>query len=487
MTGRNTYLKNFLWRTAEHVGARGVSFLVSIVLARLLMPTDYGEIAIVLVLINLLSIFVDSGFGAALIQKKDADEIDFSSVFYFNLVICIVLYLALFILAPAIAKAYKMEHLTSVIRVQSLLLVISGVKSIQTAYVARHMVFKRFFFATLGGTIGAALIGILMAYKGFGVWALVAQSLFNNCLDTIILWFTVKWRPTASFSLKRLRDLFSYGGKLLLGTMLDKVYWEARQLIIGGVYTTADLAFFNRGALFPNEVEHTITGGLGDILFPAMSKIQHDPEQVKKWVKQVNLTHSYFLLPFMFGLAAIAESLTVVLFTEKWLPSVPYLRMFCMMYLFSSISLTNTNAAKALGHSEVWMRINFLRAPIHLMGLLLTIRWGVMAVAISSVCTTLIGELICAWSSEKLIDYSLLMQIRDILPHIAMSALMALCVWSISLLGWSAPLTLIVQIAVGMLIYWGLSALFRVKTYHYVLSNIKTIIKSKKEKKHGSL
>ena len=244
-------VSNFIWRFAERCGAQLVSFVVSIVLARILAPEDYGTIALVTVFTAILQVFVDSGLGTALIQKKDADDLDFSSVFYFNFSICLVLYAVMFIVAPYIAIFYEDMTLTSVIRVLSLTIVISGVKGIQQAYVSRNMLFKRFFFSTIGGTIFSAFLGIGLAFSGCGVWALVAQQLSNTMIDTLILWITVKWKPKKEFSWKRLRTLFSYGWKLLVSSLLDTVYNNLRNLIIGKMYSSADLAYYNQGDKFP--------------------------------------------------------------------------------------------------------------------------------------------------------------------------------------------------------------------------------------------
>ena len=229
----NKLASNFIWRLAERCGAQLVTFIVSIVLARILTPEDYGTIALVTVFTTILQVFVDSGLGTALIQKKDADDLDFSSVFFFNFAMCLILYLGMFIVAPYIALFYNNASLTPVVRVISLTIVISGVKGIQQAYVSRHMMFKRFFFSTIGGTIISALLGITLAYAGFGVWALVAQQLSNTAIDTLILWLTVKWRPKLMFSWTRLRGLLKFGWKLLVSALLDTCYNNLRHLIIG--------------------------------------------------------------------------------------------------------------------------------------------------------------------------------------------------------------------------------------------------------------
>ena len=255
-------ITNMIWRFAERCGAQGVAFIVSLVLARILEPRMYGIIALVTVFTSILSVFIDSGFGNALIQKKDADDIDFSSVFFFNITICSILYMIMFISAPYIALFYKDNQLTPVIRVLSLTLIISGVKNIQQAYVSKTMQFKRFFFSTLGGTLGAAVLGIVLAYKGYGVWALVAQHLFNSTIDTIILWITVKWRPKVVFSWHRLKALLSYGWKFLASSLINTIYQKIRSLIVGRHYSSADLAFLNKGDQFPSLLINNINSSI---------------------------------------------------------------------------------------------------------------------------------------------------------------------------------------------------------------------------------
>ena len=281
-----TVISNLVWRFAERCGAQLVSFIVSIVLARILAPEDYGTIALVTVFTAILQVFVDSGIGTALIQKKDADEIDFSSVFYFNFVVCLILYLGMFSAAPFIADFYGDVTLVPVIRILSLTIVISGVKGIQQAYVSRNMLFKRFFFSTIGGTIFSAVLGIAMAYAGFGIWALVAQQLSNTFIDTLILWITVRWRPTKSFSWTRLKYLLSFGWKLLVSSLLDTAYNNLRNLIIGKMYSSSDLAFYNQGDKFPKVIVTNINASIDSVLLPTMSSAQDDKERVKQMTRR---------------------------------------------------------------------------------------------------------------------------------------------------------------------------------------------------------
>ena len=265
---------NLLWRFAERSGAQIVKFCVELILARILLPDDYGLIALVTVFITISNVFVDSGLGNALIQKKDADQTDFSTVFFFNLVWCLVLYGLIFFLAPFISGFFSLPEFATVLRVLGLQIIVSGVKNIQQAYVSKNFMFKKFFFATLGGTLGAAVLGIWMAYHGFGVWALVTQQLFNVIVDTIILWITVKWRPTREFSWNRFKVLFSYGWKLLASSLLEAIYNNIRQLIIGRVYSSGDLAYYNRGRQFPDFIISNVNSSIDSVLLPTLASVQ---------------------------------------------------------------------------------------------------------------------------------------------------------------------------------------------------------------------
>ena len=470
-------LPNFFWRLAERFGAQGVALVVSIILARLLVPEVYGTIALVTVFTQILNVFVDSGFGNALIQKKDADDLDFSTVFYFNIAVCLLLYVGVFLAAPWIAKFYNDLALTPVVRVLSLTLIISGVKNVQQAYVSRTMQFKRFFFATLGGTIGAAVIGIAMAYFGFGVWALVAQQIFNATVDTLILWITVKWRPKWMFSWQRLKGLFSFGWKLLASSLLDTVYSDLRQLIIGKLYTSSDLAQYNRGKQLPDLLVNNIDTSINSVLLPAMSQVQDDSARVKSMTRRAMKTSTYVIAPIMMGLAFTAEFVIRLLLTEKWMPCVPFLRIFCITYLFYPVHTANLNAIKAMGRSDLFLKLEIVKKMVGLIVLLSTMWFGVMAMAYSLLFTSITSQIINSWPNQKLLDYSYPEQIRDILPGILLAVLMGCCVYPIQWLGLPDVVTLLIQVPLGAVIYIGVSAVLCLDSYKYVMKEIQPYLK----------
>lgn len=472
---------NLIWRFAERCGAQGVSFIVSIILARILDPKDYGLIALVTVFTTILNVFVDSGMANALIQKKDADDVDFSSVFYFNFAVCILLYGVMYIASPWVAAFYQKTELTAIVRVLSLTLVISGVKNVQQAYVSRNMLFKNFFYSTLGGTIFSAILGIALAYKGYGVWALVAQQLANACMDTVILWITVKWRPKLVFSWTRLKGLLSFGWKLLVSSLIDTVYNNLRQLIIGKMYTSSDLAYYNKGKQFPNMIVTNINSSIDSILLPTMSKVQDSRQQVKNMTRRAIKTSTYIMAPLMMGLAFSAPSVVELLLTDKWLPCVPYMRIFCITFMFYPIHTANLNAIKAMGRSDLFLKLEIAKKVVGMVLLISTMWFGVMVMAYSLLISSLLSQIINTWPNRKLLNYGYMEQLKDILPGILLAVMMGICISFVELLGVSALPTLIIQIIVGAIIYISISAIMKMESFMYLREILQGFVK-KKEK-----
>ena len=417
-----------------------------------------------------------------MIQKKDADDTDFSTVFYFNVAVCCVLYMGMYFAAPFIAGFYGNPQLTAVVRVLSLTLVVSGVKNVQQAYVSRNMLFKRFFFATLGGTAGAAAIGIVMAYMGFGVWALVVQQLFNATVDTLILWITVRWRPRKLFSLQRLKGLFSYGWKLLLSSLLDTGYSNISQLIIGKRYSSADLAYYNRGRQFPNFIVSNINSSIDSVLFPVMSDAQDNPEDVKQMTRRAIKTSVYIMAPLMIGLAFTADTVVRLVLTDKWMECVPFLRIFCVTFLFWPIHTANLNAIKAMGRSDMFLKLEVIKKIMGMLLLLSTMWFGVMAMAYSMLVSSVLSQIINSWPNRKLLRYSYISQLKDIMPSILIAVFMGICVLCVSLLPLSAFFTLFIQVVLGAGIYIGMSAVLKIDSFLYLWNLLRRFIVSPSSK-----
>lgn len=470
---KNSIFKGLIWRFAERCGAQGVSLIVSIILARLISPEEYGTLALLTVFTTILQVFVDSGLGNALIQKKQVDNIDFSTVFYFNMAICLSLYFAVYVSAPYIANFYNDTSLTKIIRVISLIVVISGLKNVQQAFVCRHMMFKRFFFSTLGGTISSAIIGIVMAYYGYGIWALVFQQLSNMLIDTIILWFTVQWRPQLTFSLKKLVKLLAFGWKLLLSSLLDTGYNQLRSLVIGKVYSSSDLAFYNKGQQFPQLIVNNINTSISSVLFPAISKCQDDFFMVKNMTRKAIKISSYIMWPLMIGLIIIAKPLTILLLTEKWLPSVVFLQIACLSYAFWPIHTANLEALKAIGRSDIFLRLEIVKKSIGILLLIISMNYGVKAIALSLFISSLVACLINSYPNELLLNYGYKDQFKDILPSFLLSCIMGIMIYPVSFFVKNNLLLLTVQVILGGLIYILLSRLFKIDSFTYLISFLK--------------
>ena len=469
---KQTVFSNLIWRFMERCGAQVVAFVVSIVLARLLDPALYGRIALVTVITSILNVFVDSGMANALIQKKDTDDLDYSSVFYFNVAFCLVLYLGLFLAAPLLSRFYHDSSLVPVFRVLGLTIVISGVKNVQQAYVAKTLQFRRFFFSTLGGTVLSAIVGITMAYRGFGIWALVTQQVLNAAVNTAILWLTVGWKPRRIFSLERLKGLVSYGWKILVSGLLDTVYLKLYQLVVGLRYTEADLAFYNKADQMPLLLVENINNSIDSVLLPVLSAEQDSRESVRAMTQRAIKTSTYIMMPLMAGLAVCAQPLIRLLLTEKWLPCVPYMRIFCIVYAFYPLHTANLSAIKALGRSDIFLKLEVLKELVSIVLLLVTMRYGVYAIALGLLVSSVASQLINSWPNRKMLGYTYPQQLRDMAPAILLSLLMAACVWPIQRLGLSDFVTLLIQVPLGVAVYAGVSAALKLESFRFLLEVI---------------
>lgn len=469
----NSTIANFIWRFTERTAAQLVKFVVSIILARILSPEYYGTIALVTVFTTILQVFVDSGLGTALIQKKDADDLDFSSVFFFNMFMCVVLYIVMYIASPYIAAFYNDKGLTPIIRFISLTIIISGVKGIQQAYVSRNMLFKRFFFSTIGGTIASAIIGIILAYRGYGVWALAIQQVSNTAIDTLILWLTVKWKPKFMFSFQRLKRLLRFGWKLLVSALLDTIYGNLRNLIIGKKYTSADLAYFDQGDKLPKAIVTNINVSIDSVLLPTMSKMQDKTEAVRTLTRRAIRISVYIVAPLMIGFACCADSLVRLVLTDKWLPCVPFIRILSVSYLFWPIHTANLNAIKAVGRSDIFLKLEVIKKAVGLALLLSTMWFGVKIMAYGLIVECLLGLIVNTWPNKKLLHYGYIDQMRDIAPSVLLSMAMGVAVYCVGLISMPEIVKVVAQITLGIVIYVAGSGIFRMKEFEYLIKKLR--------------
>lgn len=470
-----TLLKNMSWKFAERITAQLVTFVVSIILARLLEPSDYGVVSLVMVFITIANVFVSDGLGSALIQKKDADSLDFSSALYFNIGFSIVLYVLIFFLAPVITNFFgkNYEILTNILRVLGLRIIVAAINSIQQAYVSRKMLFEKFFWATLFGTLASAFVGVWMAYHGYGAWALVGQYLTNTIVDTLVLAIVLHKKPIFAFSYKRIKKLFNYGIKVLGSGLLIAIYTKIRSFIIGKIYKTSDLAFYNRADQFPSLFVGNVVTSISAVLFPEMASIQENIEKVKAVMKRSIRFTAYMMCPLLFGLAAIADNLVIVLLTDKWLPCVPYLRILCVSYLWYPIHSTNLQSIKAIGRSDIALKTEVIKKAIETITLLCVMFINVKAIVISMAVNSTIFMFVNAYPNQKYIGYSIIEQLNDIVEPLLMSMFMFVIVYALNYLQINSVLLMGIQIIVGAGIYVCISMLKKNREFYEILSLIK--------------
>lgn len=473
--GKKSVITNLIWRFAERIGSKIISVVIQLVLARLLSPEVFGTVAIVLVITNILQVFIESGFGTALIQKKEVDNIDYSSVFFFNIFACIILYVLLFFLAPIISSLYNNE-LTNIVRVVGLILIISGIRNIQQAYISRNMLFKRFFFATLIGTIIGGISGIVLALKGYGVWSYILQYLLNNLISTIILWLTVKWRPEFKFSFLRLKALFSYGWKLLAASLLNTVSEQIRPVLISIKFSTKDLAYYNEGLLFPNLITENVNASIDSVLLPALSREQDSLLNIKAMTKRVIKVSSYIMWPILVGIFVCAKPFVSIVLTEKWLPCVPYIKLFCIYYALWPIHTTNLNVIKSVGRSDIFLKLEIIKRILDVVVIIITFRINVTTMAIGMIVEGFICQFINSFPNKKLIDYGFFEQIIDVVPSLVFSLIMGGLCLLVTYLNLSSIITLIIQIPTGIISYILFSVITKNETFIYIVEIIKGFI-----------
>lgn len=475
-------LSGLFWSFGERITAQLVTLGVSIVLARILDPDHYATAAIVTIFITIANAFVTGGFGNSLIQKKDADAVDFSTTLIFSLAFAVAFYFLLFFLAPFVADFYDDPILTPLVRVMSIRIIIASVNSVQHAYVSKQMAFKKFFFSTLFGTIVSGFVGVGMAVAGFGVWALAGQYLTNVTIDTIVLAFTCGWKPKLAFSFSRMKGLLSYGWKILVAEVLSTVYGELRGLILSKRFPRTELSYYNQGDKYPALFNHNTEASMNKVLFQKLSDVQDDLEKVKAVTRKSIRWTLFMLSPVYLGLAACGESLITLLLTEKWLGAAPYMTISCLIYLITPMISSHTRVMKALGNSGRFLMITVLRYTIGISLLLLTLAFlpNPYIVVFTGFVAMFIMWVICILSSVKSIGYTLKEQCADLLPPLFSGAVMYAVTRAVEWLGFGYLLTLALQIAVGVVSYFGLSFALNRMTVMELLHTAKRYLKKKK-------
>lgn len=473
---RKTIFKSFIWKYFERTSTQIASFIITIILARLLLPEEYGAVALITIFINLCNVIIDGGFNTALIQKKEADTLDFSTIFHFSLILAIILYSLLFISAPIISDYFNCLISPLIIRCFALNIIFYAINSIQRAYVAKKMLFNKLFYSSFSSVFISGLIGIIMAYKGYGIWALIAQSISSQFIICIVMWFTIKWKPLLEFSTLRFKSLFNYGWKIFLSNIITTGFIEIRKLIIGKMYTPIELAYYEKGQHFPDLIMNNLYSSVQTILLPTFSEEQNNKRKVKSMMRRATKLCCFFIYPLMIGMIVTAKPLVSFLLTEKWLPIVPFIQIMCLANFFRPITISNWEAIKALGHSDIILKLELIKKIIDVAILIISCILGVYAIAWGMVLFNFICIFINLSPNIKLLDYKIYEQLLDAVPTLVISLIMGFCIFWIKYLRLSDFATFSLQFFVGVSIYLLVCKILKEESFTYIID----ILRSKK-------
>lgn len=473
------------WSYGERIFAQLVSLVVSIILARLLSPENYGVISIVMIFITFCDAIVTGGFGNAIVQKKEADELDVNTMFCCSMAASVLLYALIYFAAPFIADFYQIDIICPILRILGLRMLISGMNSIQHAWIQKRMLFRQFFIATSFGTILSAVVGISLAYLGAGAWALVAQYLTNSFVDTIVLLFTSDWHPKLMFSFARAKDLLSYGWKVLLTTIVFTIEGNLRSLIIGKKFGSADLAHYDQGGRFPNLLVANVHSTITSVMFPVLSQCQDDPERLKQLTRQTIRISNYLLTPMLVGLVAVADSFICAILSEKWIPCIPYLQILTLTYLARPFANTCHQAILSVGRSDIILKIMIVINTLAIGVLLYSVfvLESVLWIAIGALAVEGVSMILFSIYGKKILSYSILEQIQDLLPTYVLSAVMGICAYLLQFLFNNELLALTLQVLFGIAFYITASWVMQLESFIYLLNILYDKISNKTVRK----
>ena len=462
---KNKTVKGAAWSAMDTIGNYGITFIVGIVLARLLSPEEYGLIGIVAIFIAVFNSIVEGGFSSALIRKKDTTQADYCTMFYINLWVSIVLALILFFGAGTIAEFFKRDELTNLTRCLSPIIILNGLGFVQRTHLTKILDFKSLTKVSIIASVSSGVIGICMAYMGFGVWSLVGQQLSRQGFNTLLLWLVSRWRPLLLFSSASFKNLFGFGWKLLASNLLDTIWKEVNQVVIGKVYSPQMLGYYTRASQYGNLISSSLTTVIQKVTYPVLSSIQNENDRMKGAYRRVIRLTMMITTIIMLCLAASAESFIVVLIGEKWLPCVPMLQILCLGMMLYPLHSINLNMLQVLGRSDIYLILEIVKKIIGIVPILLGIFVGVYSLLIGGVVVGVIAFFLNSFYSGKGIGYSSFDQIKDIAPSLCISFATALIVWSITLLNFTPIAELLIQIPVGVIVGLILHEMFKLSEY----------------------
>ena len=441
-----------IWSLIDNVSSSGVIFFVGIILARLLTPEEYGVMAMVSIFIAISNSIIDSGFSSALIRKVKVKPIEYNTVFYFNLLISLLLYICLFFISPFIALFFREPILCEVMRVIGLILIINALSIIPYTIFVREINFKTKTIISLIASVGSGVIGVWMAFSGQGVWSLVGQQLGRQCLNTLFLWFFCHWKPTVSFSMTAFKEMFGFGSKLLLSGLLDTIYKDIYYIVIGRCFSSSILGQYTRAKQFSMVFSTNLTTVVQRVSFPVLSSIQDDSIRLREAYRKVIKSTMLVSFACMLGLAAIAKPLLILLISDKWLPAVYFLQIVCFSNMLYPLHAINLNILKVKGRSDVFLKLEVIKKVLAIFPILVGVYLGIEMMLWGSVIISVISYFLNAYYSASLINYSVYEQLKDIFPSFIVSLGVGFLMWSISLLSISYYLMLIIQLSTGFIL-----------------------------------
>ena len=453
------------WALLGELGLRIVQFAVAVILARLLLPEQFGLIGMLIIFTAVAQTIMDSGFGVALIQKKNVTDEDINSVFYFNIFVGFLVYAILFILAPYVADFYNQPILTELLRVLAITLIINSFGITQNVLMMKKLDFEAQTKVTLIAIVISGVVAITMAYKGYGVWSIVAHQISNAFVETLFFWIFSKWRPSYLFSLASLKQLFNFGSKMLASSLLNTVFENIYHVVIGKIFAPAVLGYYTRAESVQQLTSRTLTAVIGKVALPVFSAIQDDPERMKRGMKKAITMMMLFNVPMMIGLAIIAKPFIVVLLGEIWEPCVIYIQLLCLLGILYPLQVINLSVLQAMGKSDIFLKLEIIKKLLIVGNVLITFRWGVTAMICGQVVVSFINYGLNSYHSKRLINYSMMQQIYDFFPYLLTSALMAIPVYSLAYLPVSLSILLVSQCILGVLLYAALCHIFRLRAY----------------------
>lgn len=469
MSLKQQTIKGLFWSFTDNIVNLGGQFFVGIILARILSPQEFGLIGMLTIFIAISQSLIDSGFSNALIRKKECTQSDYSTVFFFNLVVSLFCYFLLFIFSGPISTFFHEPQLKLLIQVLGIGLILNSFGIIQLTILTKSINFKLQTKVSLVATAGSGIIAITMALRGYGVWSLVAQTLSRFALTSLFFWIWTKWKPLWIFSKRSFLELFSFGSKLLLSGLIDTTYRNIYYLLIGKYFSAVELGYFTRADQFQSLPSSNLQTIIGRVSFPILSGIQDDKIQLKANFKKLIRMTMLITFMLMLGLAVVAKPLVLTLIGEKWLPCIVYLQMLCFVGMLYPLHALNLNMLKVEGRSDLFLRLEIIKKLIAIPAIVIGIFLGMKIMILGMIINSFISYYINSYWSGKFIGYSTADQIKDILPALTLAVVVNGLVFLMGfMITTSSAVLLVFQIAVGCILAVGICELFKIKDYVYI-------------------